>query len=165
MLDGDSLLKNKRGQTLKVMCILSWIWIGLMTVSLLAGLVGGPLTAEELEIEKVKVLEQITPEVIEMLGPEFVEENIMILEKSNELFYTISGLSLANFVLGFYGVYLMYNLKKKGFYYYLIYSVVPIISSLAFFGTGLMMTLGAVFLAFFSLIFCLIYGFQLKRMS
>ena len=164
-IDIEPNISGKRGQTLKVLAILSWIAIGLSALILVFTVANGPFSAEEMEEQKVLFLSGMNDEMIQILGEEYVNETVMIMEVSNDLFYSVNGFSLANVVLGFYAVYLMYHLKKRGYYLYLIYSIVPIVSSIAFFGTGTMIMFSVAFAAIFSLLFCILYGYQLKRMS
>lgn len=165
LLDDSSIMKEKRGTTLKVLAILSWIAMGLNTVGLLFTLAGGPSTPEELAEEKEAILAVVTPEMLEIVGKEYLVETITILEVTNEMFYSINGINASILIIGFYGVFSMYNLKKKGYYFYIVYSIAPIVVSLAFFGTGFYITLGAVLTGIISATFCILYGAQLKRMS
>lgn len=165
LLDENGMLKERRGQTLKVLAILSWIWMGLSVLGVIIATVNGQLSPEELEDEKVALLSTMTPEMIEIMGESYVTDTIRVLEISNTYFYTLQGLNAANLVLGFYGVFLMFNLKKRGYYFYLAYSIVPLIISFGFFGGGFIIAFGATLAAVFSLLFCILYGVQLKRMS
>lgn len=164
-IDIEPNISGKRGQTLKVLAILSWIAIGLSTVVLLFTIARGPYSAEEMDEQKVVLLSGMTDEMIEILGEDYVNETVMTMEVTNNLFYSIYGFSLAHSVLGFYAVFLMFNLKKRGFYLYLIYSIVPIFSTFGFYGMGTMMIFSVVFSSLISLLFCILYGYQLKRMS
>ena len=107
LLDEKSLMNEKRGGTLKVLAILSWVWIGLGTLMTLPGIFSGPMTPEQLEDAKVEVLSMITPESKEILGPDFMNENIAIMESTNQFHYSIMGLNISNYILGFYAVFLM----------------------------------------------------------
>lgn len=165
LLDDKAILDEKRGTTLKVLAILSWIAMGWSTLGLLLSLAGGPSSPEELAEEEETILAAFTPEMIEMVGKDYLVETINILEISNEMFYSLNGINASILIIGFYGVFSMYNLKKKGYYFYIVYSIAPIVVSLAFFGTGFYITLGAVLTGIIAVTFCILYGAQLKRMS
>lgn len=165
LLDEKSLMNEKRGGTLKVLAILSWVWIGLGTLMTLPGIFSGPMTPEQLEDAKVEVLSMITPESKEILGPDFMNENIAIMERTNQFHYSIMGLNISNYILGFYAVFLMYNLKKKGFYLYVLYSIVPAISPLLFFEAGPIRSATIGIWLFLAALFCILYGVQTKRMA
>jgi hypothetical protein len=165
MLDGNDLMKERRGQTLKVLAILSWISMGMATVSILFALFGGPMTPAELEESKVLLVSQWSSEEIEMIGKPLIEELLMRLDVQNEMHYSLLGIQMAYLILGAFGVYLMYNLRKTGFYYYVVYSIIPIVVELGFFGTGLIAKLIVIFSLGISIVFCILYAVQLKRMS
>lgn len=165
LLSEKEMMNQRRGSFLKALAILSWISIGIMFFFTVFAALGGPLSDEELERQKIVALEAITPEMMEVFGTELIEENLMILEVTQDKFYSITGLKLANLILGGYGVFLMFTLKRKGYYFYLVYSAVPVASTLFFFGTGPLMTFWVALIVVFSLLFSVLYGFQLKRMS
>jgi hypothetical protein len=165
LLDEKSLMNEKRGATIKVLAILSWVWIGLGTLMTLPGIFTGPMTPEQLEDAKVEILSMVTPESQKILGPDFMKENIAILERTNELHYSIMGLNISSYILGFYAVFLMYNLKKKGFYLYVVYSLIPVISPLLFFEPGPIRSMTIGVWLFLASIFCILYGVQTKRMA
>ncbi|MBL7897527.1 MAG: hypothetical protein JNJ99_03245, partial [Crocinitomicaceae bacterium] len=119
LLDDSHLLKEKRGTTLMVLAILSWIWIGFTVITLVISLADGKKSPEALEEEKVRILETATPEVIEVFGEDYITSTLSILEISNEYFYTIQLLNLANIGIGFMAVFMMYKLRKKGYYLYI----------------------------------------------
>lgn len=165
LLDDSNLMKEKRGTTLMVLAILSWIWIGFTVITMFISIADGKKSAEELEEEKVRILETATPEVIEVFGEDYITNTLSILEISNEYFYTIQFLNLANIGIGFLAVYMMYKLRKKGFYLYILYSLLPIVITLIFFETGFLINFGIIFNAIFAILFCSLYGAQVKRMS
>jgi len=165
MLNETTLMKTRRGSTLKVLAILSWIWIGFMTLMTLPSVFSGPMSADEMEDAKVDILTSLTPEMIKILGQDFVKENIAFLEKSNEYHYSILGINLASYVLGFYAVFLMYNLKKTGYYLYVVYSLIPVVTPLLFFDGGIIRAMSIAFGLVFAILFCILYGVQVKRMS
>jgi len=164
-IDIEPNISGKRGQTLKVLSILSWIAIGLSTIVLLFTIAKGPYSAEEMDEQKIILLSGMTDEMIAILGEEYVNETVKTMEVTNNLFYSIYGFSLAHAVLGFYAVFLMFNLKKRGYYLYIIYSIAPIFSTFGFYGMGTIMIFSVVFLSLFSILFCILYGYQVKRMS
>lgn len=165
LLDNSETMKEKRGKTLRVLAILSLVSLAMNALGLIFTLLSGPATTEEMEEQKVALLTIITPEILEIVGEDYLTDTIQILEVSNDLFFSLNGINACILLLGAYGVYLMYALRKQGYYFYLIYSFAPIVVSLAFFGTGFYIVLGAIFTAIVAVVFCILYGFQLKRMS
>ena len=148
-----------------MLAILSWISIGFAAVFGLLELLQGPLTEEELDVEKALVMESMTPEMMDLIGEEYAIESIHILEVSTQSFWAINLLNFAITALGFYAVLMMYRLKKFGYYLYLLYSVAPIVLWFGFYGPGMIANFVLIFGGIFSLLFCILYGVQLKRMS
>lgn len=155
----------KKKQTIKILAILSWIYIGITIIGLLGSIFQGQMSEEELEFEKAELLSTMTPESVEMFGKEFFQESIRILEVANENFAVMTLLNVIVVIIGLYGVIEMFNLRKRGYYFYIGYSLLPIIISYSFFGTGLLVNLGAIFTLVFSILFLILYGYQLKNMS
>lgn len=165
LLDESTTLREKRGTTVMVLCILSWVWLGLSTLGFLVTVTQGPATPEEMVAEKLVIMQAATPEVIAVFGEEFITDQVVLLEIANEYFYSLRGIDAVTLVLGFYAVWLMFNLKKKGYYFYLAYSLLPIITIPIFYGMGGLMVLSMLMIAVLSAVFCILYGVQLKRMS
>lgn len=163
--EAEVSMKERRGTTLIVLAILSWVSMGFSFLSTVPGVFTGPMSADELADTKVEILAAFTPEMIEILGTDFVEENIRIIEKTNEYHYIILGVNLSTLILGFFGVLQMFNLRKKGYFFYLVYTVVPVFLPLILFGNGFLVMAGLVASLLIGGVFCLLYGLQLKRMS
>ncbi|MBK9193279.1 MAG: hypothetical protein IPM77_18295 [Crocinitomicaceae bacterium] len=58
LLDDSHLLKERRGTTLIVLAVLSWIWIGFTVITLFISIADGKKSAEEMEEEKLKYWKQ-----------------------------------------------------------------------------------------------------------
>jgi hypothetical protein len=157
-------MKEQRGETITVLAILSWIYMGISFLFALAGFMNGPETAEGLEAARIQMLEGQDPEVVKMMGW-FFEEMYTFTKIANDNFYLLNSISLLNLIIGFFGVFFMFNLAKKGFYLYLTYSIVPLAVA-TFFYSG--MTIGTFIMTFhvvIGLLFVLLYAGQLKKMS
>lgn len=163
-IDERESMKEKRGTTLQVLAILSWIFVGINTLLLLSNMAGGPMTEEELTVQKAEVLEAYDEETLELMG-DVVEDTIVILERSNEHFYAIQLSSLAIYALGFLAVFWMYQLKKKGFYLYILYTILPMVTVFVFYSGTFWVSIGIGFHAILGGLFCILYGNQLKRME
>jgi hypothetical protein len=157
-------LKEQRPPTLVVLVILSWVSIGFKTIMTLIEFVGGPLTPDEMMAEKAIMIEAMEPQS-KVIGPELLKESIDMLEVSNANFWAMNFISLGILVLGFFAVLQMYNLKRRGFYLYLAYLVGPIAVWTIFYNPGFMANLVIIYFAVFGLLFAILYGFQVKRMS
>lgn len=74
----------------------------------------------------------------------------------------ISGIAFS--LLSLFGVWLMWNLRKNGFWLYLIASIAGIITHLYFLGGGMASLLALGVTGFFTLLFIILYAVNLKHM-
>jgi hypothetical protein len=69
-------------------------------------------------------------------------------------------------ILAFAGAFLMFNLRKTGFWVYLVHAAVAILAPVAVYGAGNMLIgIGAMFTAFVAILFSVLYSLNLKYMS
>jgi hypothetical protein len=69
-------------------------------------------------------------------------------------------------ILAFAGAFLMFNLRKMGFWVYLVHAAVSILAPLAVYGASNMLVgIGAMFTAFLAILFSVLYSLNLKYMS
>lgn len=164
LLDEKQELKNKRGKTLPVLCVLSWIAIGLSFLSSGNEMLKGKMTQEELRQEQFELLSTADAD-LGAFYMDFVEESVAMMEVTNDKFWALMSLNICVVILGFFAVLLMFKLQKKGFYLYLAYCIIPMIVSVSFFGEFKITIYGLVFNVIFSGLFIILYGVQLKRME
>lgn len=157
-------MEKKRTNGLIVLCVLSWLYIGIEFTSVLIGLSTGPLTDEQIREEKLEILAGQTPETIEMMGG-MIEEMVALLEVTQEHHYLINGLNAVAGIVGFFGVFMMFKLRKFGYHLYIVYCILEIGVSSYFFSQFSIGIAGAIFLTVFSGLFVLLYGLQLKYMD
>jgi hypothetical protein len=74
----------------------------------------------------------------------------------------ISGIIIS--LVSLFGVWQMWNLRKSGFWLYLLATIGGLVVPLVFLGGGLMAVLSVGFVGFFSLIFIILYAVNLKYM-
>ncbi|MCB9222879.1 MAG: hypothetical protein H6582_01775 [Crocinitomicaceae bacterium] len=164
LYDENLSMKEKRGKTLPVLVVLSFIYIAFSFGSILIQMVNGPMSDEEIEQQEYEMLQAYNDET-PAFAKKVMEESIEMLEKTQESFWLMNGLSVVTFVVGFFAVYLMFKLKKVGYYMYIAYSLIPLIMSFALFSGYTIALLGIAFGAAISILFIILYGVQLKRMS
>jgi len=68
LLDPSESLKKRRGQTLNVVSILSWIWMAYSIVLICYNLIGGPKSTEQMNEAKVQLISSYTDEMIDFMG-------------------------------------------------------------------------------------------------
>ncbi len=145
-------------------CILSWIYMGYYLIDNILKLINGPMTAWEMRGAKLELLRTITPENRAFMK-ETMQGTIDMMERTNESLYVIEPLNLMAFVIGILGVYMMYNLRKLGYFLYLIYSVIPVGLAIYFLWGNPLGNIGVVSLSFFTVLFVILYGTQLKNLK
>lgn len=163
LIDNNESTKEQRGKTLPVLCILSWVSLGFAALSLLFSVFNGPKTEEELTEEKINLLSTVNEDTSDQIKVMY-EQMINSSQLVNDHHWTLSLVNLGSLLLGFGAVFLMWKLKKNGFYLYLVYSIIPfVVSSLVM--SGLFLGIVLFFTGIFALLFVILYAVQLKRMS
>lgn len=157
---------KERPTLLTILCILSFLFGAY-------GLYSGFSTAftdqpkkdlEESRIELEKQMADVQGPGAEM-AQKMMDQALAMAEKQveNATPIGISGLLLS--VISLLGVWMMWNLKKTGFWLYVLASVASLIVPIVFLGGGLMTFLGVGFMGVIALIFIILYAVNLKHME
>lgn len=167
-LQSSELENNKRPQFLNILCILSFIWCGLV---LLGTLYGMYQMQPEVMQNQIDALRTVNPEMAEQM------EDQMIEFQENVYMQISQYLGFLYLLLSFLGILMMYKLKKKGFYFYLAGELLPY-TGLLFTGKGMSLSLKmggesmntiAIIVMVMSLVidfgFMIMYGLNLKHMK
>jgi hypothetical protein len=121
--------EEKRPTFLLVLCILSFVSIGFGFLGNLSGLFSGPLPSDELEKIMASSLKMVT--ALQDSGntdvSNLLEKAIRTQEYINLNFYQHTIITLLSLLVGFIGVFLMFNKSKKGFHYYILYNILSIL--------------------------------------
>jgi len=147
---------KKRPPFLTVLCILSFVGIGIAIISSI-------INAFQIESSVDQLLQ--TQEQLNNSGVNFgsFDSYAANLTQWGVLVYSFN--IFASLIL-LVGVLLMWNLKKVGYYIYIIFELLPLILSIVFLGFGnFITTITFVFGFIFSLAFVIMYGVNLKHMS
>ncbi|MFA9370578.1 MAG: hypothetical protein ACERIH_02625 [Labilibaculum antarcticum] len=156
---------KKRPTFLTVLCILSFIGSGFLL---------GATTYQYFTFEKNYPEQmgnfQSTLEMFSDAGTESgfayesIENQMIVLEKTSQNLGMISGVNILFAILSLLGVFLMFKLKKNGFYLYsganLFWLLVPLV--LVDFEASMM---NALFLGLFTILFIIMYAVNLKHME
>lgn len=152
---------NQRPTFLTVLCILSFIAIGLGLLNNLFSLTFTPDADQIIEMQ-----EQMEDAVSDMddspLGGGFME---MLMSQSSvalEHAKTLALISIVGLLLCLFGVFKMWNMKKAGYVPYIIGNLAPPIASIVLVGMMGGLALGGLF---FPIVFIVLYGLNLKHMS
>lgn len=164
--NNDLSAAPKRPQFLTVLCILTWTMCGIMLIVSIIGLVATP--SADAQKEQIEQIRQFNPEAAEQMEAAMGNQGSQMLS-------TVLGL-LAIGLSGF-GAYWMWNLKKNGFYLYIVGELLPYISmiaggaaamsALSAFG-GAAQTAGVIMMALMvivDIVFIVLYGLNLKHMN
>jgi hypothetical protein len=122
------LNQEERPTFLLVLCILSWISIGLGIILGLPRLFSGPLSAEKMKESRVEMLTMMNEMRENGLDgfAEIFEKIQHMTEVFNQHHYAVHTLTFIILLVGLSGVWFMYQGKKLGFHVYIIYSILGI---------------------------------------
>jgi hypothetical protein len=157
-----------RPQFLKVLCILTWIACGLTFVSTVMGMFGPSAEKQQQQIEQMR---EMNPEMADQM-------EVAINADSGSQKMISSLLSIIAVVLSAYGAMMMWQLKKTGFYVYLLGELIPYITlfmvgaqamsavgAMAGMAASAMMGIVIAIMLVLDLIFIIMYAVNLKHMK
>ena len=160
----DGPVTPARPQFLSVLCILTWIMCGLTLVSTLWGVFFQP-TPEE-QYENIEKMREANPEMADKMEAAYEAQS-----NSNQTVGIV--LNMIALALSAYGAYMMWQLKRTGFYLYIAGEIIPYLgfltgggseSMLAMMGGPAMMAVAIGAMLLFDLVFIILYGLNLKHM-
>jgi len=155
-------MKEKRGEFLYVLIVLTWVSNFSTGSSALFMLLIGKGGLE-------KQLDIINSGASKETGLSFIDnmmnDAISILEITMMNFNLINLMNLLVVAIGALAAFLMYKLKKTGFYLYLVYCAMELTVVYYFFGDLSSIVLSMVLSGFFSILFVIMYSVNLKRLT
>lgn len=163
----DRKEEPKRPTFLKVLCILSFISIGMSGIVSLFTTLGGP-DSEETVLENRAQLFESTAEM-RATGMNDVADIFEQLQRMNESlndhFYAVSLVSILVLIIGFVGVLFMWQGKRIGFHLYILYSLFSIGNLYLFVSPADIPTFAVIWNLLISGIFILMYSRNLAWMN
>ena len=163
----QNLKPTQRPTFLTVLCILSFVWIGISTIGGLATTLGGPASEEEMLQAKVDLVK--SADEMRTLGmdgfAEMFEKIQRMAESTNANFYAVSIISIIVLLTGLYGVILMWKGRKLGFHLYIVYNLLTIIQLYFFVSPADIPSFVVIWNSILSGIFVLMYSRNLKWLS
>jgi len=157
--ESNQTLKEKRGTFLLVLCILTWINSGL-GISGVASTLSKGEDLMSLQIELIESTESGN-EFFDKILASSVETLVVTLE--NFQIYHIG--SVLVFLVGILSAYLMFKLKKIGFFLYVLYCFGGLAFYYSIFGETSSAMLTMMLTGVMSIVFIILYGVNLKRMT
>ncbi|MFK8038866.1 MAG: hypothetical protein AB8B74_11285 [Crocinitomicaceae bacterium] len=155
--EGNASLDERRGTFLKVLCILSWIWMGLQLFSNVSAYFGGP---EKLMEAKSDAEDAFGSAEGSGFMKSVLEQAMVVLDRTIENFYAIYLGNIIALLIGVLAVYLMFTLKKIGFFLYVLYAAIAIGVASYYIGAAT-----ALMDIIVSIAFIIMYGVNYKRMT
>jgi hypothetical protein len=166
--EGSELKQNeKRPGLLTVLCILTFVNVGMSLFSLLASLFSGPLGEEEMTEQRVQFV-KIADEMKSMNLFSFAEifDKLQRMSESlNEHFYFNSVVSVLVLLVGLVGTLMMWQGKKLGFHLYIGYSLLAIIQIYFFVSPSDVPSFVVIWGLLMSVLFVFMYSRNLKWMT
>ncbi|MEP6677223.1 MAG: hypothetical protein ABJA78_18830 [Ferruginibacter sp.] len=152
----------KRPTFLTVICILTFVGSGWGLLSNIYGYVSAEKTAEAMRTLKATHNtssgdqgQRFAQEMVNSFATVFTVENLRTA--------ALAGCAAA--VLCLIGALMMWNLKKTGFYSYVLGTLVGLVIPIYLFGGNIFAILGTAVAAIFGIAFCIMYGVNLKHMK
>ena len=157
---------KKRPKYLTVLCILSFVSIGLALLTGLFNLVSGPSSVEELT--EMQVLMTSSVNEMENLGADWLADMMKKGQKMaievNDNFYLASFVTITYLLLGLLGVLKMWKGEKRGFHLYISYCLLSVVSLYLYISPANISTFSVVVSLLLSGLFILMYSRNLHWM-
>jgi hypothetical protein len=157
---------GQRPTFLTVLCVISFLWGAYgMYQSAKSAFTDAPLR----ELEKAQV--DAEAEMAKMDGPALemaaamYESTMDMLQKSVDNAVPIGYTGLLQGVLTLLGVWMMWGLKKLGFWLYTGAGLIGLVSMVMFLGTGSAAMIALAVMAFLTILFIVLYAIHLKYMN
>ena len=163
------MMEPKRPQLLTVICVLTFIMCGLSLLGCIWNIIQ---SSPEKMAEGIEQMRAISPEMADQMEQQLIE-----MQESTYA-QVAPYINFIYILLSFLGAFMMWKLKKKGFYIYLAGELLPYIG-LIFSGKQAMAMMGSaggstaqvagmaimVFMVIFDVAFIVMYGVNLKHMN
>jgi len=160
---------TKRPTFLNILLVLSALYILSGFFGATQALISGPLSPEQLEDQTSQLYGTISGMVEDDTDGEFANTVDVMVENSiflnNEAFYSSNILNLVTFIVGGMAIFMMFKLNKIGFHLYVIYSLLPVVTTYAIVPMSLILPMTIVMLVILGAIFSVMYGLHLKYMK
>lgn len=161
-------LKSKQNmpQFLKVLSILSIIWIAFSLLSNVSRLFTGRISDDLMEQQKIDILKSV--DQFKALGYEGIANDVQKMipmgEAINSSDFFFPFFTIVSLVLGLFGIINMRKAKKIGFHFYIIYSLLTVVQPYFFMSPKIIPSMLVFWNIFISGIFVFLYSRNLKWM-
>jgi preprotein translocase subunit SecE len=166
-MEENSMEREARPSFLTVLCILSFISIGLGILSGLIGLAFGPMSEEAMLQQKTEWAKMA--DELRSLGSEgfavMMEQFERMLDALNRNHYANSAISVLIRMVGLLGVFWMWKGKKNGFHLYIIFSLLALVQMYFFVSPADIPTIMVIWNVSISALFVFLYSRNLKWLT
>ncbi len=151
---------------LKVLCILSFIYIGIILIPAIFGLFSGPMSETELNETFQNVSSFIPNSISKQEKARLLELAYEKQKVMNDKFYLNATINIWVYSLGFFGVFKMFKKRQRsGYYLYLVYSFLSVFSLYLILPTKLISMEDVLSLFLWSGIMVSLYTINLKHLT
>ncbi|MBA7695685.1 hypothetical protein ES703_104318 [subsurface metagenome] len=158
--------KNTRPTFLTVVCIISFIGLGMSVISNLVNMAFGTFSSAIYPLVQSGFEEALSNvEATDPAASVLVEQIFNSILKLFEVMPLLAGISLICALIALTGVILMWKLKKTGFYLYTVAKVILIFVPMILIGVNIISTIAAISGFFVAAIFITLYALNLKAMK
>ncbi len=124
----EDINNNERPKSLKVLCILSFINLGISFLGIVSQFLSGPASKKDMLLQRAEMSKNI--DQLEKMNADYAVDAIHKLtamaESLNDSFYSVTVITLISSIVGLFGVLKMWNGSKIGFHFYIIYSLITV---------------------------------------
>jgi len=162
----ENIATGQRPTFLTVLCVLSFFW-GAYSIyqSIESAFTDSPQrNYEEVQLEVDKGMADMDAANLEMMGS-FLSSTIEMAQLAVENAKAIGYAGIFQSIISIFGVWLMWNLRKTGFWLYVASGLMSMVTFIIFLGTGLMAILSLVGIGFVTVLFIVLYAIHLKYMN
>ncbi|MCR9174170.1 MAG: hypothetical protein NXI10_16860 [bacterium] len=156
----------KRPVFLLVLCILSFLWLGLGFTSVAVGYAVGPSSSEQIQKDTKELdseMEKLEAQGASTWRPTMEKLKTMTVVM-NRKFYYVQALNLFIYILGTVSVVYMFIGKKLGFHLYIVYSLIYVCDYYFFMSPAAVPTFIIIVSALVAALFIFLYSRNLKWM-
>ncbi len=168
MNTGSAAMAPKRPTFLTVLCILSFIGGAWGIIGGIMNMATGPATAAAMSEMTTKMDEaksQMGDDAASGIAGNIMDAATDVASKAAASAKQIGMCNIGLAVLSLLGVFMMWNLKKSGFYLYTLATIGGLAVPLIFLGVNLISILSVGFGGLIGVVFIILYGLNLKSMN
>lgn len=161
----DQNSTTERPTFLTVLCILTFIGSGFSLLSGIYNYAMAPMAAEITEEALQQAEEQLAYQDVNEGTAEVLEKTFNASLEMAQHASTLALISVLGALLSLTGAFLMFKLNRKGFFVYTSAQLVLILAPMALVGFNFLTGFTAMLAGFFSVLFIVLYGVNLKHMK